>query len=134
MELHHRYNLDQNPGSETVFDVAQRIAKKTLVLPLLKEDRFLCSFQHIFAGCYRAGYYCYKWAEVLSADAFDAFEAIGLDNDMEIRRMGLHFKNTILALGGGIHPMDNFIAFRGRAPSIEALLRHNNLGSNAASS
>ncbi|KAH1082562.1 hypothetical protein J1N35_022323 [Gossypium stocksii] len=77
LELHTKYIPD---GSESVFDVDQRVSKKTQVIPPLPEDRFLCGFNHIFAGGYAAGYYSYKWAEVLSADAFSAFEDVGLDN------------------------------------------------------
>jgi oligopeptidase A len=93
----------------------------------LPEDAFLCSFGHIFAGGYSAGYYSYKWAEVLSADAFAAFEEAGLDNDAAIRTTGRRFRDTVLALGGSQHPMDIFKAFRGREPSTEALLRHSGL-------
>jgi oligopeptidase A len=90
----------------------------------LPEDRFLCSFGHIFAGGYSAGYYSYKWAEVLSADAFAAFEEAGLDDEAAVAAMGLKFRETVLALGGSRPPGEVFEAFRGRAPSPEALLRH----------
>ncbi|MBT4140983.1 MAG: M3 family peptidase, partial [Candidatus Latescibacteria bacterium] len=93
----------------------------------LPEDRFLCSFSHIFAGGYAAGYYSYKWSEVLSADAFGAFEEAGLDNDEAVAETGRRFRDTILSLGGGRHPMDVYRDFRGREPSTEALLRHNDL-------
>ena len=73
----------------------------TSLLPLLPEDRFLCSFQHIFSGGYAAGYYSYKWAEILSADAFAAFEEAGLDNDAAVAETGRRFRDTVLALGGG---------------------------------
>ena len=124
MQLHHEY--DPN-GSETVFDVQHRVAEKTSLIPPLPEDRFLCAFSHIFAGGYAAGYYSYKWAEVLSADAFSAFEEAGLDNDAAIRETGRRFRDTVLSKGGGEHPMDIFKDFRGREPSPEALLRHNGL-------
>ena len=93
----------------------------------LPEDRFLCSFSHIFAGGYAAGYYSYKWAEVMSADAFSAFEDVGLDNEDEVKKVGMKFRETVLSFGGGKDPMTVFTAFRGRAPSPEALLRHNGL-------
>lgn len=124
MELHHNY---EPGGSEQVKQVRDRIAKTTTVLPPLPEDSFLCSFGHIFAGGYSAGYYSYKWAEVLSADAFSAFEEAGLENDAAIRETGRRFRDTVLALGGSQHPMEVFKSFRGREPSTEALLRHSGL-------
>lgn len=88
----------------------------------LEEDKFLCSFQHIFSG-YSAGYYSYKWAEVMSADSFAMFE----ENPQKQREIGLKFKNTVLANGGSKPAMDTFIQFRGRIPSVKPLLRHNKL-------
>ncbi len=124
LELHHRYVPG---GSETPADVRNRIAKTTTVLPPLPEDAFLCAFGHIFAGGYAAGYYSYKWAEVLSADAFAAFEDAGLDNEEAIASTGKRYRETVLALGGALHPMEVFKAFRGREPSTVALLRHSGL-------
>ena len=124
--LHTEYNPD---GEDSVYDVHRRISEKTSVLPLLPEDRSLCGFQHIFAGGYAAGYYSYKWAEVLSADAFSAFEEAGLDNDRAVAETGRRFRNTVLACGGGRHPMDVFKDFRGREPNPDALLRHSGLES-----
>jgi oligopeptidase A len=120
IDLHTRFDPD---GSESIFDAQRRIMEKTAVLPMLPDDRSLCSFQHIFAGGYAAGYYSYKWAEVLSADAFGAFEEAGLDNDAAVREVGKRFRETVLALGGGRHPMDVFRDFRGRDPDPQALLR-----------
>jgi oligopeptidase A len=121
LELHARF--DPN-GTETVFDVQRRMAEKTAPIPPLPEDRFLCSFGHIFAGGYAAGYYSYKWAEVLSADAFAAFEEAGLDDDASLARTGRRYRDTILALGGSRPPSEVFKAFRGREPTAAALLRH----------
>ncbi len=106
---------------------AQRIARDILPLPPLPEDRFLCSFSHIFAGGYAAGYYSYKWAEVLSADAFGAFAEAGLEDLPRRQALGLRFRDTILALGGSRHPMDVFRLFRGREPDPHALLRQEGL-------
>ena len=124
LELHHRHEPD---GDETVFDVQRRVAEKTTVLPPIPEDRFLCGFSHIFQGGYSAGYYSYKWAEVLSADAFGAFEEAGLDEPGSIEATGKRFRDTILSLGGSESPMEVFKRFRGREPSTEALLRHSGL-------
>ncbi|XP_006648170.2 probable cytosolic oligopeptidase A [Oryza brachyantha] len=124
MELHSTY--DPN-GSLSIYDVDRRVAERTQVLAPLPEDKFLCSFSHIFAGGYAAGYYSYKWAEVLSADAFSAFEDVGLDNEKAIEETGRRFRETVLALGGGKSPLEVFVSFRGREPSPEALLRHNGL-------
>jgi oligopeptidase A len=124
LELHAHY---QPGGAETVRDVRDRLAKTTTILPPLAEDNFLCAFGHIFAGGYAAGYYSYKWAEVLSADAFAAFEEAGLDNEAAISETGKRFRETVLAKGGSQHPMEVFKAFRGREPSTEALLRHSGL-------
>ncbi len=110
-------------GSETPYDVHRRIAAKTSVLPILPEDRFLCGFSHIFAGGYAAGYYSYKWAEILSADAFGAFEEAGLDNDTAVAATGRRFRDTVLALGGSQHPLEIFRSFRGREPQVEPLLK-----------
>lgn len=124
MELHTRYDP---ADAETVFDVQHRIAEKTTPLLPLPEDRFLCGFGHIFAGGYAAGYYSYKWAEVLSADAFAAFEESGLDDEQALVETGRRYRDTVLALGGSRPPMEVFKAFRGREPSTEALLRHSGL-------
>ncbi len=123
IELHHRY---QPGGHERIADVRNRIAKTTTILPTLPEDAFLCSFGHIFAGGYAAGYYSYKWAEVLSADAFAAFEEAGLDSD-SMATTGKRFRDTVLALGGSKQPMEVFKSFRGREPSTAPLLKHSGL-------
>ncbi len=124
IELHHRY---QPGGEETVVDVRKRVAETTTVLQPLPEDSFLCAFGHIFSGGYAAGYYSYKWAEVLSADAFAAFEEAGLENEQAIASCGKQFRDTVLALGGSLHPMEVFKTFRGREPNTEPLLRHSGL-------
>ena len=86
-------------------------------------NRFQTSFGHIFAGGYAAGYYSYKWAEVLSADAFSRFEEEGIFNP----QTGADFLHNILEMGGSREPMDLFVAFRGREPQVDALLRHNGI-------
>lgn len=126
--LHSQYQPGmEGKATETVEEIRDRISQKTALMAPLAEDAFLCSFGHIFAGGYAAGYYSYFWAEVLSADAFSAFEEAGLENKAEVTHIGRRFRDTVLALGGSRHPMDVFKAFRGREPSTEALLRHRGL-------
>lgn len=124
MELHNR---GKQASDATAHDVARRMSERTTVVAPIPEDRFLCAFAHIFAGSYCAGYFSYKWAEVLSADAFAAFEEAGLENTDKVAELGLRFRETVLALGGSKAPMDVFVEFRGRKPSSEALLRHSGL-------
>jgi len=124
LELHHRFTPG---GSETPFDVQRRVAARTTLLPPIPEDRFLCGFSHIFQGGYAAGYYSYKWAEVLSADAFAAFEEAGLERSEAVAETGRRFRETVLALGGSESPMEVFKKFRGREPTTAALLRHSGL-------
>ena len=95
--------------------------------PLVPEDLFLCGFTHIFAGAYSAGYYSYKWSEVMSADCYGAFEDAGLDDDEAVRRVGRAYRETILAKGGGENALAVFRSFRGRDPEIGALLRQQGL-------
>lgn len=121
LALHHGYDPS---GPESPFDVQRRVAERTTVIPPLAEDRMLCGFSHVFGGGYAAGYYSYKWAEVLSADAFAAFEEAGLEDPAALAATGARFRDTVLALGGSRHPMEVFVAFRGREPTVDALLRH----------
>ena len=123
-----RLHSDWSPGcGETPEQLRRRIATTTTVLAPIDADAFLCCFGHIFAGGYAAGYYAYKWAEVLSADAFSAFEDGGLENELQIQATGRRFRDTVLSLGGSRSPAEVFEAFRGRQPSTEALIRHSGL-------
>jgi len=123
-----RLHSQWHPGcSQTPEQLRREIAEGTTVLAPIDDDAFLCSFGHIFAGGYAAGYYSYKWAEVLSADAFSAFEEVGLENEAQIRETGRRFRDTVLSLGGSLDPKQVFEAFRGRQPSSEALIRHSGL-------
>ncbi len=108
-------------------ELRRDIANTTTVMDPIPEDRFLCAFGHIFAGGYSAGYYSYKWAEVLSADAYAAFEEVGLDQEDQVRATGARFRDTVLSLGGSRAPAEVFKAFRGRVASSEALIRHSGL-------
>jgi oligopeptidase A len=120
MHLHH--DFDANAGS--VLELVETIRREVAVVPRPAEDRSLPhGFSHIFAGGYAAGYYSYKWAEVLSADAYSLFEEQGVLSPEAGRR----FRDEVLARGGSRPALESFIAFRGRAPQIEALLRHNGM-------
>jgi oligopeptidase A len=105
----------------------QTVRAEVAVLPSPAFNRSAHTFGHIFAGGYAAGYYAYKWAEVLSADAFSAFEDGGLDNEALIQATGRRFRETVLSLGGSRSPAEVFEAFRGRQPSTRALIRHSGL-------
>ena len=120
------FHLHLNYGSEDYLSVEDTIHKtrhRISVTPSIENNRFQNSFGHIFAGGYAAGYYSYKWAEVLSADAFSRFEEEGIFNE----ETGRDFANTVLAEGGSREAADVFESFRGRSPSIEALLRHSGI-------
>ena len=123
--LHSEYRSDTPDAINTVLaDVRAEFA----VAPTPEYNRFQHSFGHIFAGGYAAGYYSYKWAEVLSADAFSAFEA-ALENNAPLlnSELGQKYWQNILAVGGSRPAMDSFKAFMGREPSVDALLRHSGL-------
>lgn len=123
LKLHSTFEAEQKNGTSP-YDFDREIALEHEALEPLEGDRFLNSFSHIFAGGYAAGYYSYKWAEVLSADCFAAFEEAGLDDEEAVSVVGRRFKSTVLAQGGGEDPMKVFQTFRGREPSVQPLLRH----------
>jgi oligopeptidase A len=123
-DLHLHYDFDP-AGPQTALHVLDEIRKETAVLLPPAYNRFPNSFSHIFAGGYAAGYYSYKWAEVLSADAYGLFE----ENGVLDPATGSRFWDEILAVGGSRPALDSFVAFRGREPQIEALLRHSGLAS-----
>ncbi|CEP16898.1 hypothetical protein [Parasitella parasitica] len=134
LALHSRFTPPTTPQDPTVFDVDAEIAKKTVLTPRLPQDRFLCSFSHIFGGGYSAGYYSYKWSETYSADAYAAFEEAKAKHGVQgIKAIGQHYRDTILALGGGTAPGKVWEQFRGR-PNVDvsALLRHSGLGSGSS--
>ena len=107
----------------SVQQVLEQVRNEVAVLPSPDFNRFQNSFGHVFAGGYAAGYYSYKWAEVLSADAWSRFEEEGIFN----RQTGKAFRDCILARGGSEDAMALFVAFRGREPSVEPLLRHSGI-------
>ncbi len=126
IRLHSNIYSNQGKNSD---EIRKEIARNTTVIEPIREDKFLCCFSHIFAGGYSAGYYSYKWAEVLSADAFSMFEEADLENNQNIKAIGKKFKDTILSLGGSFSPLEVFKLFRGREPKTDSLIRHLGLSS-----
>jgi oligopeptidase A len=119
LRLHHGFD----PASGPVGDVLAEVRRAVAVYAVPEYNRFASQFSHIFAGGYAAGYYSYKWAEVLSSDAYSAFEEAGVLNP----EVGARFRREVLAAGGSRPALDSFVAFRGRRPQIDALLRHNGM-------
>ena len=119
-----RLHGDFDPeGTKSPLDLIEEVRDEVAVVRPPRWNRFPNNFSHIFAGGYAAGYYSYKWAEVLSADAYSLFE----ENGVLSEETGRKFWNEILARGGSRPALESFIAFRGREPSIDALLRHNGM-------
>ena len=118
-KLHHEYEIGKTDIQALLDGVRSQVA--AITPPSF--NRFQHSFSHIFAGGYAAGYYSYKWAEVLSADAFSLFEEQGIFD----KATGHQFKETILEQGGSKEPMALFVEFRGREPQVDALLRHSGI-------
>jgi hypothetical protein len=120
IRLHTEYN-DKNKINP--LELLEAIRDEIAVIRPPSWNRFPNSFSHIFAGGYAAGYYSYKWAEVLASDAFSLFEEEGVLSSIA----GQKFQNEVLAKGGSRPAMESFIAFRGREPSVDALLRHSGM-------
>jgi oligopeptidase A len=121
-DFHLHRDYDNKQGAR-IHETLDAVRKQVAVFQPPEFNRFENSFTHIFGGGYAAGYYSYKWAEVLSADAFSAFEETGIFN----RDTGNKFLRSILEQGGSREPMELFVEFRGREPQIDALLRHSGL-------
>lgn len=120
-----RLHLDYDPEKGArVRETLEAVRDEVSVVPRYALSRFPNSFTHIFAGGYAAGYYSYKYAEVLAADAFGRFEEEGVLNS----ELGASFRDHILAIGGAEDPMEGFIAFRGRRPQVDALLKQSGIG------
>jgi len=120
MHLHHDFDP---AGARTPLRLLDEIRAEVAVVVPPEYNRFLNNFSHVFSGGYAAGYYSYKWAEVLSADAYSLFE----ENGALDARTGARFRDEILAVGGSRPALESFKAFRGREPRIDALLRHNGM-------
>lgn len=113
---------DKSKGAR-IFEILNEVREQVAVTPSFKDSRFPNSFSHIFAGGYAAGYYSYKWAEVLAADAFSLFEEKGIFD----KQTGKSFEELILACGGASDPLKNFEEFRGRKPSVDALIKQSGI-------
>jgi oligopeptidase A len=122
IKLHQSHNLKHASEIQSILD---QVRHEVSVVKTTSNNRFQNGFSHIFAGGYAAGYYSYKWAEVLSADAFAAFEEEGIFN----KQTGKRFLNCILEKGGSRPAIESFHCFRGRDPNIDALLRHSGITS-----
>jgi oligopeptidase A len=123
MLLHTEYLPGRAGPHANAQAVLAAVRREVAVVPRPDYDRFMHAFGHVFAGGYAAGYYSYKWAEVLSADAFSLFEEVGVLSP----EAGARFRDEVLSRGGSRPALESFVAFRGRAPQIDALLRHNGM-------
>lgn len=119
--IHLDYSGEQ---ADYIAHILAEVREHYTVVPIVSYNRFQHSFSHIFAGGYAAGYYSYKWAEVLSSDAFARFETEGIFNE----QTGRDFLHNILEVGGSRSAAEAFVTFRGHMPTVDALLRHNGIG------
>jgi oligopeptidase A len=123
-----RLHSDFDPAAgRSALELLEEVRRQVAVLHPPAYNRFPNSFSHIFAGGYAAGYYSYKWAEVLSADAYSAFEEMSESKGVLDPATGARFRDEILSVGGSRPAAESFKAFRGREPNVEALLRHNGM-------
>jgi oligopeptidase A len=128
-DMHLHYDYDPY-GNKTVQEILDEVRRQFAVVIPPRFNRFLHSFSHIFAGGYAAGYYSYKWAELLSADVYSAFEeAVAAGGNIVSMETGKKFHEEILSVGGSRPALESFKAFRGREPTIDALLRHSGMTS-----
>ncbi|MDR4514842.1 M3 family metallopeptidase [Nitrosomonas sp.] len=127
-DMHLHYDFDPH-GDKSVLQLIDEVRQEVAVIFPPAYNRFPNSFAHIFGGGYAAGYYSYKWAEVLSADAYGLFEENALNNPSGVMDAdtGSRFRDEILAMGGSRPALESFVAFRGREPQMDALLRHNGM-------
>lgn len=124
MRIHQEYSPEQGGR---IYEILQQVRNEVAVINPPEFNRFAHGFSHIFGGGYGAGYYSYKWAEVLSADAFSLFEKRGIFD----QNTGQSFLKNILEQGGSKDAMELFVAFRGREPKIDALLQHSGIPADA---
>ena len=121
-DMHLHFDFDPITGASPL-ELLQAIRREVAVVRRPDYDRAPNAFSHIFSGGYAAGYYSYQWAEVLAADAYSLFDEEGVLSP----KAGARFRDEILARGGSRPALESFVAFRGRAPQIDALLRHNGM-------
>jgi oligopeptidase A len=119
----------EHPPQDDFKPLLDQVRKEVAVLQAPAWSRTAHTFSHIFAGGYAAGYYSYKWAEVLSADAYAAFEESAAADGTPSAHTGRKYRECILEAGGSRPAMESFKAFRGRAPQLDALLRHQGMAS-----
>jgi len=130
MRLHSDFVPAAGPAvhaGSAVLELLDEVRREVAVMAPPAWQRFPNSFSHVFAGGYAAGYYSYKWAEVLSADAYSAFEEMRSSSGVLDPATGARFRDEILAVGGSRSAAESFRAFRGREPSVDALLRHSGM-------
>jgi oligopeptidase A len=127
LALHQRFGLPGANDEESPFEIEQAIVRETIVVPTLEDETSLPAFGHLFAGGYAAGYYSYKWAEVLAADAFAAFREVGLDDQEAVSEVAERFRDTVLGMGGSRPAAEVYRMFRGRDASARALLEEQGL-------
>ncbi|MCC7216795.1 MAG: M3 family metallopeptidase [Burkholderiales bacterium] len=123
MLLHDQFGAGEAAAWATPEALLEAVRREVAVVPRAPYDRFMQSFAHVFAGGYAAGYYSYQWALVLSADAYSLFEEEGVLSPAA----GARFRDEVLARGGSRPALESFVAFRGRPPQLDALLRHNGM-------
>ena len=128
MQVHSQFDPFNPRGNQTIIEFSKEIHEHYHVLPQSEISRWPNTFSHIFSGGYAAGYYSYKWAELLSSDAYSAFEEVAqFTHSVLNQETGLRFYEEILSVGGSRPALESFKAFRGRPPQIDALLRHNGM-------
>jgi len=125
-DMHLHTDFDPAAG-RSAQQLLEEVRRRIAVLPQPAYNRFPNNFSHIFGGGYAAGYYSYKWAEVLSADAYSAFEEMRESQGVLSAEVGRRFRDEVLAVGGSRPAAESFRAFRGREPRVDALLRHNGM-------
>jgi oligopeptidase A len=127
-EFDMRLHSDFDPAAgRSALQLLEEVRERVALLRPPAYNRFPNSFGHIFGGGYAAGYYSYKWAEVLSADAYSSFEEMRQSKGVLDPDTGRRFRDEILAMGGSRPAAESFRAFRGREPRVDALLRHNGM-------